>query len=143
VNLSSDHAIEHLALAVIDRSLPKSEWTHEGHFAAALWLLKHRPALTSPEAMRKLISRYNEATQTPNTDSGGYHHTITCASMRAAADFLAQRPPGEPLHLGMAALMASELGHPDWLLVYWSRARLFSVEARRDWVEPDLANLPF
>jgi hypothetical protein len=26
---------------------------------------------------------------------------------------------------------------------YWTRERLFSVEARRNWVEPDLAPLPF
>jgi hypothetical protein len=32
---------------------------------------------------------------------------------------------------------------PGWLLDYWTRARLFSVEARRTWVEPDLKPLPF
>jgi hypothetical protein len=39
--------------------------------------------------------------------------------------------------------MASPLGHPDWLLAYWSRARLFSTAARRRWAEPDIAALPF
>jgi hypothetical protein len=41
------------------------------------------------------------------------------------------------------ALMASPLGKSDWLMGYWSRALLFSVEARRGWVEPDLKPLPF
>ena len=29
--------------------------------------------------------------------------------------------------------MASNLGNPNWLLEYWSRDRLMSVEARRQW----------
>jgi len=36
------------------------------------------------------------------------------------------------------ALMAGPLGRSDWPLAYWSKARLFSVEARRGWVEPDV-----
>jgi hypothetical protein len=40
-------------------------------------------------------------------------------------------------------LMSSPLGKSDWPLAYWTRARLFSVEARRSWVEPDLEPLPF
>jgi len=39
--------------------------------------------------------------------------------------------------------MQSPFGNKDWLLAYWSKERLFSVEARRAWVEPDLAPLPF
>jgi len=136
-------AIERVALGVIDRTLPKSDWTHAGHFAAALWLCRHRPDLTHAEEMRTLISGYNEATKTANTDTGGYHHTITLASMRAAADCLAGHSPDVPLHIVLSDLMASRYGNPDWLLTYWTRALLFSVPARRGWIEPDLAPLPF
>lgn len=128
---------------MIDCSLPKAEWTHEGHFAAALWLLRYGPDLATPGAMRGLIMRYNEATNTPNTDSGGYHHSITVASLRAAAHHLAEHAPDEPLHEVLAALMASPHGRSDWLLAHWRRETLFSVAARRDWVAPDLAPLPF
>jgi hypothetical protein len=143
MSLTTDTDIEALALAMLDCTLPKAEWTHEGHFAAALWLLRHRPDLAAPEAMRRLIMRYNEATKTPNTDSGGYHHSITIASLRAAAHHLAAHAPDAPLHDVLAGLMASVHGRSDWLLAYWRRDTLFSVAARRDWVEPDLAPLPF
>ncbi len=136
-------AIERVASGVIDRDLPKSEWTHVGHFAAALWLCRHRRELTEAYEIRTLISRYNEATNTANTDTGGYHHTITLASMRAAAEYLAGYPENAPLHVVHSALMGSRYGHPDWLLAHWSRDVLFSVPARRGWVEPDLAPLPF
>jgi len=143
MHYSNEAAIEHVALGVMAQTLPKREWTHAGHFAAALWLCRHRRDLTGPAAIRSLISRYNRATGTANTDAGGYHHTITLASMRAAAHSLAGWPEDAPLHQVHASLMASRHGDPDWLLAHWSRARLFGVHARRNWVEPDLAPLPF
>lgn len=141
--LADDGAIERLALRFIDRSLPKQEWTHAGHFAAALWLLRHRPALAAPDEIRTLIMGYNAATGTPNTDSGGYHHTVTLASLRAAASHLSNHMPDAPLHDVLRSLMASPFGRPDWLLSYWQRNTLFSVAARRAWVSPDAAPLPF
>ncbi len=87
--LSSDSDIERLALAMIACTLPKAEWTHEGHFVAALWLLRHRAHLATPDAMRGLILRYNDATNTPNTDTCGYHHSITAGPIRLAAGALA------------------------------------------------------
>jgi hypothetical protein len=143
MSLSNDSSIERLALSVINRSLPKKDWTHAGHFAAALWLLRNRPDLTTPDEIRRLITLYNETTNTANTDTSGYHHTITLASVRAAADQLNDNGPDAPLYAVLRSLMASPLGHPDWLLSYWRRDTLFSVAARRAWVEPDLSPLPF
>lgn len=142
-NFATDAAIERIALGVIDRTLPKTDWTHAAHFAAAVWLLRYRPDLTTAPAIKGLISAYNEATGTPNTDTGGYHHTITLASMRAASAHLAGYPETASLHRILDALLASPLRHPDWLLDYWRRETLFSVAARRDWTPPDLAALPF
>jgi hypothetical protein len=139
----NDTTIEHLATRVLARTLPASEWTHEGHFAAALWFLRHRPELTTPGGMREVISAYNQSTGKPNTDASGYHHTITRASIGAAAAELASHPPAASLHAVLADLMASRLGHPDWLLAHWRRETLFSAQARRSWVAPDLAGLSF
>lgn len=143
MTFSNDAAIERVARGVIDRTLPKHDWTHAGHFAAALWLCRHRPGLTTQEEMRTLITRYNEATHTANTDTGGYHHTITLASVRAAADHLTRLPDDVRLHDALSALMASRYGNPNWLLDHWSHGLLFSVPGRRTWVEPDLSPLPF
>lgn len=143
MTLSTDRAIADLAQRMIDRTLPKAAWTHEGHFAAALWLLRNRPELAKPEAMRDLISAYNVATGTANTDTGGYHHTITIASLRAASDHLGKAGAGTPLPAVLAALMASAQGRSDWLLAHWARETLFSAAARHGWIEPDRAPLPF
>jgi hypothetical protein len=134
-------AVERVALGLLDRSLPKREWTHCGHFAAALWLLRHRPEAVA--GMPALIRAYNEATGVANSDSGGYHETITLASLRAAAALLSRHPADSPLHLLIDRLMESGLGRSDWPLAYWSRERLFSAAARRAWLEPELRPLPW
>ena len=124
-------------------SLPRSEWTHAAHFAAALWLLRTRPELDAATVLPGMIRAYNDSVGRVNDDSGGYHETITQASLRAVKGVLEANPPDLPLFQIVNALMASGLGNPNWLLEYWSRERLMSVEARRQWLEPDLKPLPF
>lgn len=143
MSLSDDDAIERLVSGVIDGSLPRGEWTHAGHFAASLWLCRHRREVTTADAIRTLITRFNDAIGTPNTDTSGYHHTITLASMRAADAHLQRYPPTTPVHVVLASLMTSPLADRDWLLAYWTRGTLFSVAARREWRDPDRASLPF
>jgi hypothetical protein len=139
---TADAEIESICSGFMDRTLPKSQWTHAAHFSTSLWFFARRPDIDPSRDMPGMIRTYNESVGGQNTDTGGYHETITQASLRAARDFLSRRPP-EPLFETCNQLMASLLGNPDWLLQYWSRERLFSVEARRAWLEPDLRPLPF
>ena len=137
----TDDDIARIGEGVIARTLPKAEWTHAAHFACALWLLT-RPHLDAFREMPGLIRAYNEATGGENTDTAGYHETITQASLRAARDHLTARP-GDGLATVLAELLEGPFGRSDWLLTYWSKQELFSVEARRTWRDPDLQPLPF
>jgi hypothetical protein len=139
---TSDAEIEHIATGLIARTLPKAEWTHAAHFASALCLLSTRSYARVALGFPGYIRAYNESTGTANTDSSGYHETITIASLAAAAFHLKSNPV-LPLFESANALLASPLGKSDWLFEYWSRPCLFSVEARRAWVNPDLKPLPF
>ena len=142
-NAFADEAgVERAGLGLIGVSLPKEEWTHAAHFAAVLWLLRRDGAALVAREMPDLIRRYNAGTGGLNTDTEGYHETITQASIRAAANLLALNPDA-PLNEVLADLLATPLGRSDWLMNYWSKDTLFSVRARRNWVEPDLAPLPF
>ena len=141
--LTSDSEIERIGTGLLDRSLPKVDWTHAGHFAAVLWLLRRHGERAVSAAMPDWIRRYNEATGVANTDTGGYHETITRASIRAADHVLRMHGGEVPLHAVFESLMSSELGRSEWPLRYWTRSRLFSVEARRRWVEPDLKSFPY
>jgi hypothetical protein len=140
---SSEADIHRIGLGLLDLSLPKAEWTHAAHFAAALWLLRYRADLDLPRRMPDLIRRYNEATGVANTPTNGYHETISQASLRATRAALARAAASTPVYEIANALLASPLGRSDWLLEYWSKPLLFSTEARRAWHEPDLKPLPF
>jgi len=143
LTFSSESEIHRIGLGVIDLTLPKAEWTHAAHFAAALWLMRYRPDIDAAARMPGMIRAYNEATGVANTDTEGYHETITQASLRAARDWLDGNDPQTPVFVLVNALMTSPLGRSDWLLAHWSRPRLFSVTARRQWVDPDLDPLPY
>ena len=134
--------IRRLTKRFIDRSLPKAEWTHRAHFAVALGLLADAKIDAFAE-MPGMIRAYNEATGVANTNSEGYHETITLASLRAARSFLSKAAPATPLESTLETLIDSKYGRSNWLLEHWSRERLFSVEARRKWQAPDLVDLPF
>ena len=140
---ASEAEIIRIGEGLITRTLPRTEWTHAAHFAAALWLIRYRPGLDAAATMPGLIRAYNESVGRTNDDNGGYHETITLASLRAARGVLGAYPPDMPIHRIVNALMQSGLADPNWLLEYWSRDQLMSVEARRHWVEPDLKSLPF
>ena len=137
---NSNDEIAAIACGLADRTLPKSAWTHAAHFASALWLF-HAEVECFRE-MPGMIRAYNEATGVANTDTSGYHETITMASLRAASAFLREHPTRPPFETCNAPLTSS-LGESNWLLTYWSRPRLFSVEARRAWLDPDLAAFPY
>lgn len=140
---TSDAEIIAIGEGVVARTLPKPAWTHAAHFAAAVWLIAGQSDLVAERDMPGLIRGYNTATGVPNTDREGYHETITLASLRATRAFLASLPEETPLFEACNRLMATDLGRPGWLLTWWTRERLFSVEARRAWVDPDLGALPF
>jgi hypothetical protein len=115
----------------------KNEWTHEAHLVVGFWyvLTRGRPAALS--AMRSGIVRHNESVGTPNTATEGYHETITRLYLDGIVTFVAERPE-RSFEDQLAALLASPLGRSSWPLTRYSRSRLFSAQARRAWVEPDL-----
>lgn len=141
IHYPDDAAIAQIAVGIQEHSLPKSAWTHAAHFGAALWLLRHEPNFDGERHMPGIIRAYNIACGTENSDSSGYHDTITRASLHAARLALAAAPD-TPLHVILDELMEGPRGRSDWLLRHWRRETLFSVAARRGWVAPDLETLP-
>ena len=139
---ASDAEIAHLGEGLVNCSLAKEEWTHEAHLGATTYLLLKRPDVDLDAELPGLIRRFNESVGGVNSDSEGYHDTITRAYLRGIRLFLEEADSSEPLHELVNQLLLSPMGRRDWPLRFWSRDRLMSVEARRHYVEPDLAALP-
>jgi hypothetical protein len=120
--------------------LPKEAWTHTAHVTAgAVYAWRHGRA-AALDKLRALIPAYNVSVGGENTDTAGYHDTITAYYAAAAA------------HAGHGAASEAEavervLASPHMTreapLQYWSRALLFSAAARRGFIAPDLATPPF
>jgi hypothetical protein len=89
-----------------------------------------------------IIRRFNESVGGVNDDTQGYHDTITRVFLHGIRLFLAEADPKEPLHELVNELLLSPMGRRDWPLRFYSGERLFSVEARRHFVPPDVAALP-
>lgn len=137
---TDDTAVRHVAAGLLVRSLARAEWTHEAHLAATACLLVEYPDFLPERDMPGTIARYNEAVGGVNSDTEGYHETITQVYIRGLRVHLAEHPGGTLVER-VNALLASWRGRRDYPLRFYSSELLFSVAARRSMVEPDLAPL--
>ncbi len=134
----ADHKAAHqktVALGVLDCTLDRALWTHEAHLDFAAGILRLFGAEASMHVSRSAIQKYNEVSNCANTDSGGYHETLTAYFCAAVAFIVGPLAPGQRLS-----------DHPllsrNAPLTFWERESLFSVAARRGWVPPQRP-LPF
>lgn len=137
----SEEEIDRIGTGILDHSLPKPDWTHAAHWAAAVWLLRH-PDYDAEADMPDIIRAYNMAYGVKNTDTEGYHETITLASLYIARRFLAASGPDAPMHEVVNALLNTGYSRSDWIFRYWSKEKLFTAQARRNWIGPDREALP-
>jgi hypothetical protein len=136
----SNAEIAALAERLLDRTLPKDQWTHAAHLTATLRLVRTRDAELERD-LPSIIRTYNVSVGGVNDDKSGYHETITQAYLAAIRAFEAALPAGVDDAEAAARLLATPLGDKDWPLTHWSRERLFTPQARLGWVEPDLKAL--
>ncbi len=136
----TNEEIAALAEGLVGRTLPKERWTHAAHLAATLRLVRVRDAGLERD-LPGIIQTYNVSVGGVNDDQSGYHETITQAYLAAIRAFVAALPAETSDADAVTRLLATPMGDKAWPLTYWSRERLFSVEARRGWVEPDLNRL--
>ena len=137
---TTDAEIEHLGEGLLARTATREEWTHEAHLAATTYFLLRRPDIDLDEELPGIIRRFNESVGGTNSDTEGYHETITRTDLHGVRLFISDAA-GAPLHELVNDLLLSPTGRRDWPLRFYSAERLFSVEARRHFVPPDLAPL--
>ena len=137
---SDDAGVRRVAAGLLDCTLPRAEWTHEAHLAACLCLLAEYPEFVVERDLPGTIRAYNVAVGGVNDDSQGYHETITLFAVGAVRAHLTENPDGALVER-VNRLLASQRGRRDHALLFYSPDLLFSVRARRYWVDPDLRPL--
>lgn len=131
-------------LAVVDgfrsHALPAAGWTHQAHLAVGLWHVRRFGEEDSKAMLRQGIRTYNEASGTPNSETRGYHETVTMYYVWASARYLETAKPLRLVDL-VNDFVESRHGSKEGIFVFWSRDLLLSTPARLDWTPPDLAPL--
>lgn len=133
----SQEALEKLVDHFEQRTLQKEEWTHHAHLIVAAWYATHYEPREALMRIRENIKAYNEAVGTPNSDTRGYHETITRFWLWAVRSYLNQHP-SKSFEEACNELLYSDAAKRSHPLHYYSRDVLFSVEARHNFIRPDL-----
>ena len=105
-----------------ERTLPAAQWTHAAHLRVAAMHLARYSLDEAHLLMRVGIIRLNAAHGLVETATRGYHETLTRVWLMLVAS-------GQSIDR-------------DAPLRYYSRERLFSLEARTRFIEPDVTPLP-
>ena len=118
--------------------LKKGEFTHEAHLLTGLYMLaKHGDEAL--DILRKKLSEYLASIGVENTDTSGYHETLTRFWLWAIKKEFADKNGN--VHWNQTAvddLISSEkLTERNLWLKYYSKEKMMSVQARRGYVKPD------
>ena len=136
----SESALDEFLAAWEAGTLRKDEWTHAAHVAiAACYAFDLNPQEALSRTRRGII-HFNESVGTANTDSSGYHETLTRLWSGIIGDFV--RSASCPSRFAAVLAAVKRFGEDR------SRHRLYytfdvvgDVNARRHWVPPDRSPL--
>ena len=133
----AEHETTRIIAGFEDHSLPSEKFTHFAHLVVGLHSVMRYGLEASIPAMRDGIKTFNVAKGGQNTDSAGYHETITLFMLHALDAFWRQQETAVSFPQLLERLQNSALMDRQLMLAFYSQALLFSTEARLDWVEPD------
>ena len=138
----SEESYKNIVKTFIDSTLPKSEWSHEAHLVMALhFVSRHLPENILP-LVRKKIQKLNDFHGTPNTDDSGYHETLTVFWLNNAFSFYLKNGELELDELAHSFIQSEE-GNATYPLNFYSENRLYSTEARKSFVGPNIKKFDF
>jgi hypothetical protein len=124
-----------------DCTLPDSEFDHPSHLTVALAYL-HLSRLSVPEATTRMRAALYRFLDHYGEDRGKYNETITLFWVKLVRGFLDKTDTARPL-ADIANEMIESFGSSRLIYDYYSKERLSSEEARKEWVEPDVKPLDF
>src|SRR5436305_2102248 len=119
---------------------PEAEWHHREHVRLAYLYLRQLPFDAAMQKVRASLQAYNAKHNVPETLERGYHETLTFGWMKLVECALLEYGPSETADAFLDK--HTQLLSRRALLLFYSRDRLMSWDAKRVFVEPDLAPLP-
>jgi hypothetical protein len=138
----SDEQLETLVKDFEAGRLVKGEWHHAEHLAICFWYLYRTDLLAAIFRLKLGILKYNERDGVPQTIERGYHETITLFFVKLVKKYVdgIDRSHGSLIEK-LNPFLEIHKSFVSTLWQYYSRPRLNSLEARIQWLEPDLRPL--
>lgn len=130
--------IIHIGEGFLACTFPGANFHHREHLVTTVYLLWTFPQRDWRGLLPHLIRRYNESQGGVNNDTTGYHETITLFYLDLVGKVLALNRNLDLVQT-CSQVLNSTASDKDLMLRYYSRDLLFSSEARKRWVEPDVA----
>jgi hypothetical protein len=129
-------------------TLPKHRWTHAAHILTGACYVHTLGEAQAIAHMRTRVRAYNLAVGGQNTDTSGYHETVTILWIKllsayhretTAADPTLAHPESRPTFATRA--VARFAPQRDILRRYYDYDIIASTEARRTWTSPNVGSL--
>ena len=135
----SDDEIEALVRGFEDCSTLPSEFNHRAHLVVALSYL-HLSRLTAEQATERMRAGLYRFLDHYGEDRQVYNETITIFWIKLVQSFLDQTNATRPV-ADIANEMIKAYGNSQLIYSYYTKERLSSAEAKKEWIEPDMKPL--
>jgi hypothetical protein len=137
----SEDAVEAVVRGFEDCTLPDSDFDHPSHLTVALSYL-HCSRLTVPQATERMRGALYRFLDHYGEDRRKYNETITLFWIKLVRSFLDRTNTDRPLE-EITNEMIEACGGSQLIYEYYTKERLSSEEARKQWIDPDVKPLDF
>jgi hypothetical protein len=127
----SSSNVDRLVEAFIAYALPREEWTHTAHLKVGLWHCLQFPYGDALDLLRERIKRYNVTCGVANTETQGYHETITQCYLHLIYSFLKEADLKVSIDDALPKLPVQEL--PQLIEAHRKQGRLALRQSVREW----------
>jgi len=136
----TSNELENIVREFNNCTLPRVNWNHAAHLIVALWYLTNYSELEAINNIRDRIKKYNALMGIQTTKNSGYHETMTMFWLKIVRQYIAINLANNSF-VEMANNLVNLYENSALPFEYYSRERLMSWEARKNWVKPDLKPL--
>jgi outer membrane protein assembly factor BamD (BamD/ComL family) len=124
-------------------TLPFDQWTHRMHVKVAYSYLAQYPFPQALDRIGKGIRRYNQHNKVVESETSGYNQTTTHALLHLIAATMRAYAKTHPVtDSDSFCEMHPQLMSKHILRLFYSPQRRMHPQAKKQFVEPDLAPLP-
>jgi len=116
----------------------KDGFPHSSHLTVAVWYFRQADLSGATEMIRNGLKRFLKH---HDVEEGKYNETITIFWLRMVGKVLEEEKLQQTSLPESANAVLQVLHDSGLVFEYYSRERLYSEEARRGWLEPDMKPL--